>query len=116
MTYYFDHWRIVEYVLRTNGVRTTYRLRYRGVSTTSVRRRTSNHHVNATIASEITSSHSFKVMDVEELELKIAVVGLLWSLLQNERQRHVAILRPGRNIVQGTFVCEKRRGEEATTS
>ena len=47
----------------------------------------------------------FKVMDVEELELKIAIVGLLWSFLQNERQRrHVAKLRPGRNIVQGPIV------------
>ena len=47
-------------------------------------------------------------MDVEGPELKIAVVGLLWSLLQNWRQRrHVARLRPGRNVVQGSIV---RRG------
>ena len=47
----------------------------------------SHHHVNKTIAREITS------MDVEELELK----GLL-NFLQNERQRmHVAKLRPGDN-------------------
>ena len=49
-------------------------------------------------------------MDLEEPELKIAVVGLLWSLLQNERQRrHVARLRPGRNVVQGSIV---RRGDD----
>ena len=37
---------------------------------------------------------------MEETELKIAVMGLLWSFLRNERQiRHVARLRPGRNIV-----------------
>ena len=54
-------------------------------------------------------------MDVEELELKIAIVGLLWSFLQNERQRrHVAKLRPGRNIVQGPIV--RRWGGGATTS
>ena len=50
-------------------------------------------------------------MDVEELELKIAIVGLLWSFLQNERQRrHVAKLRPGRNIAQGPIV--RREGRE----
>ena len=70
----------------------------------------SKHHVNATIASEITSSHSFKVMDVEKSDLKIAVVGLLWSLLQNERQRrHVARLRPDRNIAQGPIVRQPAR-------
>ena len=56
MTYYFDHLRIVEYVLHANGVQTT----HRDVSTTSVQRYMSNHHVNATIASKITSYHSFK--------------------------------------------------------
>ena len=53
-------------------------------------------------------------MDVEELELKIAFVGLVWSFLQNEIQkRHVAQLRPGRNIVKGPIV---RKGGGATTS
>ena len=91
------------YCVRTANRRRT--LRCRGVSSTSVRRCMSSSHVNATIASEITS---FKIMDVEEPELKIAVVGLLWSLLQNERQRrHIARLRPGRNIVHVPIV---RRG------
>ena len=63
------------YCVRTPYGRCT--LRCRGVSSTLVRRCMSNHHVNATIASEITCSHSFKVMDVEEPKLKIAVVGLL---------------------------------------
>ena len=104
MTYYFGHWPIMEYVLRTNGLRTT----YLAMPTTSVRRCMSNYHVNATIASEITSSHSFKVMDVEEPELKLAIVGSLWSLLQDERQRrHVARLRPARNIFRVPF----RRGD-----
>ena len=80
--------------------------------TSSVWRCMSNHHVNVASASEITPSNSFKVMDVEEPELIKALVGLLWGMLQNERQRrHVARLRPGRNIVQCPIV--KRR---STTS
>ena len=44
-------------------------------------------------------------MDMEELESKIGIVGLLWSFLQNESQRRrVTKLRPGRNIVQGHIV------------
>ena len=43
--------------------------------------------------------------------MKIAVVGLFWTFLQNERQRkHVARLRHGRNIVQYPIV--RRRGQQ----
>ena len=46
-----------------------------------------------------------KVMDVEEPEVKIAVVGLLWTLLQNGRQRRqVERLRQGRNIAHDSIV------------
>ena len=73
--------------VRTAHVRHT--LGSGGVSTT-IARHCYCRYVNAIIASEVTS------------ELKIAVVALLWSLLQNERQRgFVARLRPGRNIVHG---------------
>ena len=93
----------IAYQIRSNGVswrmycvRTAYGrrpLRSRGVSTTIARRYISYRHVNAIIASKITS------------ELKIAADALLWSSLQNERQRgHVARLRPGRNIVHGPIV------------
>ena len=76
------------YCVRTANGRCT--LRSRGVSTAIARRCISNCHVNAIIASKITP------------ELKIAAVALLWSLLQNERQRgYVARLRRGRNIVHG---------------
>ena len=74
----------------------------------------SNHHVNATIASEITSTVPFFFQSYGRgrARIEIAILGLLWSFLQNERQRrHEAKLRPGRNIVYGPIV---RRG--ATTS
>ena len=46
-----------------------------------------------------------KVMDVEEPEVKIAVVGLLWTLLRNGRQRRqVERLRQGRNIAHDPIV------------
>ena len=49
-------------------------------------------------------------MDVEEPELKIAVLGLLWSLLLNERKRrHETRMGPGRNIVQGPIVRRERQ-------
>ena len=36
--------------------------------------------------------------------------GLLWSFLKSERQRrHVAKLRPGRNIIQGPIVRRERQ-------
>ena len=88
----------ITYQMRLNGVswsmycvRTTHgrrTLRSRGVSTTIARRCISNRHVNAIIASIITS------------ELKIAAVALLWSLL-----------RLGRNIFHGPIVgrAEKPR-------
>ena len=42
--------------------------------------------------------------------MKIACVGLMWTLLQNERQRrHVARLRPGRNLFQGPIVSRRGR-------
>ena len=71
-----------------------------GVPTTSVRRCMRNHHVNATIASKNTSSLLSKVKDMEEPEVKIAGV---------RQRRHVARLRPGRNIVQGPFVRRQPR-------
>ena len=51
-----------------------------------------------------------KVMDVEEPEVKIAVVGLLWALLRNGRQRmQVEKLRQGRNLAHDPIV--RRRGD-----
>ena len=52
-----------------------------------------------------------KVMDEEVPEVKIAVVGLLWALLQNGRQRRqVERLRQGRNIAHDHIV--RRRGRQ----
>ena len=52
-----------------------------------------------------------KVMDVEEPEVKIAVVGLLWALLRNGRQRRqVERLRQGKNIAHDPIV--RRRGQQ----
>ena len=51
-------------------------------------------------------------MDVEEPEVKIAVVALMWTLLQNGRQRkQVERLRHGRNIVHDPIV--RRRGQQS---
>ena len=47
-----------------------------------------------------------KVMDVEEPEVKIAVVGLLWALLRRQVER----LRQGRNIAHDPIV--RRRGRQ----
>ena len=63
MTYYFDHWRNVEYVLRANGVQTT----HRDVSTTSVQRYMSNHHVNRRSQAKSHRPILSKVKGVEEL-------------------------------------------------
>ena len=52
-----------------------------------------------------------KVMDVEEPEVKIAVVGLVWALLRNGRQRRqVERLRQERNIAHDPIV--RRRGRQ----
>ena len=52
-----------------------------------------------------------KVMDVEEPEVKIAVVSLLWALLRNGRQRRqVEILRQGRNISHDRIVRSLQGG------
>ena len=51
-------------------------------------------------------------MDVEEPEVKIAGVGLLWTLLQNGRQRRqIERLRQGRNIAHDPIV--RRRGRQS---
>ena len=53
-----------------------------------------------------------KVMDVEKPEVKIAGVGLLWTLLQNGRQRRqVDRLSQGRNIVYDPIV--RKRGRQS---
>ena len=50
-------------------------------------------------------------MDVEEPEVKIALVDLLWTLLRNGRQRRqVERLRQGRNIAHDPIV--RRRGRQ----
>ena len=51
------------------------------------------------------SPHSFKSMHVIEPELKMAVMGLLWSLIHNLRQRrHVIRLRHGVKPLHGRYL------------